>query len=68
MTQPNDEWIEEMSKLLKEHSRAATMRDGWERKRAAVAATIDAYRAGNAHNLTPPQEPDPEQVWETEQA
>lgn len=60
MTQPNEEWIQEMSRLLKEHARAQTMRDAWERKRMEAAASIEAYRAGNAHNLEQqPTEPEP---------
>lgn len=46
MTQPDDAWLVKMGELLKEHQRALTMRDAWERKRAAAAARIDAFRSG----------------------
>lgn len=60
MTQPNEEWIQEMSRLLKEHARAQTMRDAWERKRLEAATAIEVYRTGNSHNLEPQlTEPEP---------
>lgn len=58
MTQPDDAWIEKMSELLKEHQRALTMRDSWERKRAAVAQQIDEYR----NNTTIQELTEPAQV------
>lgn len=58
MTQPDDAWIEKMSELLKEHQRALTMLDSWERKRAAVAQQIDEYR----NNTTIQELTEPAQV------
>jgi hypothetical protein len=57
MTQPNDAWIEEMSRLLKEHQRALAMRDQWERKRVEAAAAIDAFR--NSATVPATDEPVP---------
>jgi hypothetical protein len=57
MTQPNDAWIEEMSRLLKEHQRALVMRDQWERKRLEAASAIDSFR--NSATVPATNEPVP---------